>query len=152
MIRVFAQGPAALDLPRLLGAARAHFEASVEVESAAAPPVVHSAVLRVTSARHGYSGRYEVRARGAVERDYAEADAAEERGRAAGMASLARRCPSLFELTPGDLTDPGALNLCAIIASVSLGPALPPDGSTLLGVRSSMERLERLLGARSLLR
>jgi hypothetical protein len=46
-----------------------------------------------------------------------------------------------------DLT--ATLMLCAIIASVVLGPVLPPDDSTLFGVRGAMERVERLLNQRN---
>ncbi len=166
-VRIFAQSPAKLDLARFLTAARTHFSATLEVLGA--DEQLTSAVLRLESARHGYSGSYRVSARAALEEDYLAADRAEVRGRAAGMATLARRCPSVWEIgrdIEGELDDelsrngspneswnePPLVNLCAILASVALGPVLPEDGSSLFGVRSSMERLEQLLGQRSLLR
>ncbi len=155
VVRIFAQGPPRLDLARFLGAARQHFSASLEVRSA--DQELRSAVLHLESARHGYAGTYAVRVRAAEDADYIEADAAEARGRAAGMAALARRCASVWEVAAeraGDSNwdEPALVNLCAILASVALGPVLPEDGSTLLGVRSAMERVEKLVGVRTLLR
>ena len=42
--------------------------------------------------------------------------------------------------------DPALLNLCAILASVALGPVLTPDESALFGVRGAMERVEAVVG------
>jgi glycine/D-amino acid oxidase-like deaminating enzyme len=93
-----------------------------------------------------------VRSRAATPDDHRAARDAEERGRAGGMGLLAARCQSVWEVTPeGDESEAATLNLCAIAAAVALGPTLPPDASTLFGVRGAMERLERLTGA-SLLR
>ncbi|HEV8245785.1 MAG TPA: hypothetical protein VGP93_08450 [Polyangiaceae bacterium] len=158
-VRIFAQGEPRLDLPRLLQAMRNHFSASLEVLRA--DQSCSWAVLRIESERHGYSGNFRVNARLAQTSDYVAADEAELRGRAAGMAGLARRCHTVLEILPeaehqleqaSALDDAPLVNLCAVLASVALGPVLPEDGSTLLGVRSSMERLERLLGPPSLLR
>jgi hypothetical protein len=156
VVRIFAQGPAELDLPRLLGAARSYFSASLEVLHAPPPPAP-SALLRLSSSAHGYSGDFEVRARPVRDEDHVAADAAELRGKAAGMAGLARRCPTVLELrasstAPAWNEDAALLNLCAILASVTLGPVLPPDASTLFGVRGAMERVEKVLGKRSLSR
>jgi hypothetical protein len=138
VIRIFAQGPPELDLPRLLGAARTHFSADLEVLKA-----------------HGYSGDFEVRLRRVSTEDQRAAEHAELAGKAAGMAGLARRCANVWEVrasesAPAWFEDPALLNLCAILASVALGPVLPVDLSTLFGVRGAMERVERALGKRSL--
>jgi hypothetical protein len=65
------------------------------------------------------------------------------------MASLAERCPTIWDVEPvGEDSELARLNLCGILAAVALGPVLPDDGSTLYGVRGAMERVERLLKAR----
>ena len=61
------------------------------------------------------------------------------------MSTLATRCAHLWELEPVSDAPPAAtLNLCALLASIALGPVLPPDIATLFGVRGAMERVERL--------
>ncbi len=65
------------------------------------------------------------------------------------MSSLAERCHTIWEVESlGTDSELARLNLCGILASVGLGPVLPDDGSTLYGVRGSMERVDRLLRAR----
>ncbi|HVJ21700.1 MAG TPA: hypothetical protein VM686_40125 [Polyangiaceae bacterium] len=154
VIRIFAQGQPELDLPRLLAAARTHFSASLEVLHAPPPPM-KTAHVRLEGARSAYSGDFEITARAARPEDHSAADQAELAGRAAGMAGLARRCPNVWEIRRVDAARPwdedaALLNLCAILASVALGPVLPPDSSTLFGVRGAMERVERSLGRRTL--
>jgi hypothetical protein len=140
--RIFTQAPGGtLDPAHLLVQARRFFEAAVEV-LAVDGDGVH---LALESEARGYVGRFVVRARAVSERDLEEARAAEARGRAAGMSALAARCAHLWELEPLDDTPPAAtLNLCALLASIALGPVLPPDAATLFGVRGAMERVERL--------
>jgi hypothetical protein len=80
--------------------------------------------------------------------DLEEAKRAEARGQAAGMSALAERCAYVLEIGPveGNVAeqppeDSAALALAGVTASVVLGPILPPDHSTLFGVRGAMERL-----------
>ena len=73
---------------------------------------------------------------------------AEARGRAAGMAALAERCGQVWTIESvgeSDAIDATYLTLAAICASVALGPVLPPDGSTLFGVRGAIERRDKSL-------
>ena len=57
---------------------------------------------------------------------------AEVTGRAAGMASLAERCAWVWQIQPDTVvTDALLFKLCGLLASVALGPVLPPDDSTL---------------------
>jgi len=139
-----------VDLVSILGNARRYFEASIDVLSQKCDPDdprAKSATFSLTSAKRGYSGRFSVTARLRTHEDLAKARAAEERGRAGGMALLAERCPTVWVVEPEDDTAPAAtLNLSAILAATALGPVLPPDGSTLFGVRGAMERLEKLVG------
>ncbi len=157
--RVFAQAPdAVVDPAALVRAATRFFEADLEVlelrdRRSEEPPVEGQALrVRLESKRRACRAAFLIQSRPASADDYREARDAEERGRAGGMGLLAARCPSVWEVTPvDDDVEAATLNLCAIAATVALGPTLPPDGSTLFGVRGAMERLERLTGA-SLLR
>jgi hypothetical protein len=146
-ILVFAQAASArLDLVRLIGNARKFFEAAVEVLEEAIDGERSRVRLRLESKKHGYSGTFELLVRPASADDRFEAQAAEVRGNATGMALLAEKCGFVWEVTADDATPQTAiLNLCGILASVALGPVLPADKSTLYGVRGSMERLEKLL-------
>jgi hypothetical protein len=143
-LRIFAQNP--LDLARLVSAGTTHF--GIDVEVLAAPT---SAEARLRTSQPGlYSGDFVVRVRKVSETDLGDAERAEQAGRAAGMAGLARRCSDVWEVSCTDasqpsLEDPATVALCSVLATVALGPVLPADLSTLLGVRSSQERLKKLL-------
>jgi hypothetical protein len=152
--RIFSQTPdAAIDPAAIVRTATRFFEAEIEVLSLRdlrreEPPAEGSElVLRLESARRKLSGNFRVQTRLATAADYDAAREAEIRGSAGGMGLLAARCPTIWQVTPEGESSPGAiLNLCALLAAVALGPTLPPDGSTLYGVRGAMERLEALTG------
>jgi len=80
--------------------------------------------------------------RPASEDDWRAAEEAERAGQAAGMASLARRCPVVWELRDDPVHPGEVLTLCGILAAVDLGPVMPPDRSTLYGVRGARLRAE----------
>jgi len=151
-VRIFAQrAQLTLDLPALLVAARNYFDATLEIEarSLPAPDGRDRVEVRLHSEQHGYQGRLSIHTRWTSEHDRGDARDAEQRGQAAGMATLAARCPTIWDVEPvGDDSELARLNLCGILASVALGPVLPDDGSTLYGVRGAMERVARLLKAR----
>ena len=134
--RVFAQqGEPGVDLAGVIGNTRRYFECEVEVLSRAGPSV------RLRLERDGEVAEFSVTARGAHPEDLSRAREAERLGRAAGMATLAARCAAVWEVAP----DPGVservtLTLCAVLASVALGPVLPPDCTTLFGVRGALSR------------
>ena len=144
-VRVFAQRDnPALDLPELLNATRRFFDATLDVQSRSDTGEQVELLLRCE--KHGYEGRLSVSGRPVTESDLVDARTAEQRGRAAGMSSLAERCHTIWEVKSiGTDSELARLNLCGILASVGLGPVLPDDGSTLFGVRGSMERVDRLL-------
>lgn len=148
---IFAQiDPPAVPVAELLTSARKYFEASIDVldatHDAAEPERFLSARLELSSSRYGYSARFRLSARASNPDDLVRAREAEQRGRAHGMATLAERCATIWRVDPEEPTHEAAtLNLCAVLASVALGPVLPPDTSTLFGVRGAMERVERLL-------
>jgi hypothetical protein len=105
--------------------------------------------LLLRSEKYGYEGVLTVQSRQTTPADLAGARLAEQRGRAAGMANLAERCPTIWEVSSvGIDSELARLNLCGILASVALGPVLPDDGATLFGVRGAMERVEKLLRSR----
>jgi hypothetical protein len=138
--RVFSQQPDLVNaLPKLLQHARRFFAAEIEV--LAASPQVR---LRLESARYPGSGTFSIEARETSADDRFAAEQAEARGRAGGMSLLAARCAAVWVVTPeGDVTGSALLQLTALLASVALGPVLPPDESTLYGVRGAMERAEK---------
>jgi hypothetical protein len=142
---VFAQTlPPGVDANSLGASAQRYFKAKLQ----ALPPTGHAAgsTRLELEAPRGVRGTFSIRVRPRTADDLARAQVAEERGRAAGMAGLAERCASVWEVEAEAGVDLSAtLMLCAIIASVALGPVLPPDDSTLFGVRGAMERVERLL-------
>ena len=147
-VRVFAQRPdLTIDLPELLRATRSYFDVSLDVQSRTDPGDQVELVLR--SDKHDYEGRLSIRSRPRSAFDLADAQQAEAVGRASGMSLLAERCPTIWEVEPvGPDSELARLNLCAILASVALGPVLPDDCSTLYGVRGAMERVARLLELR----
>jgi hypothetical protein len=151
-VRVFAQrAELTIDLPELLRATRSYFDATLEVLSRleGTNDVGDRVEVELRSAQHGYSGRFSIRSRRTSQHDLADAEAAEQRGRAAGMATLAARCPTIWEVEPlAEDSEIARLNLCGILAAVALGPVLPDDCATLYGVRGSMERVARLLDPR----
>ncbi len=152
-MRIFAQRPElTLDLPELIRATRSYFEVTLDVQSRSeqAPDGRDHLEVLLRSEKHGYEGRLSIDTRWASEHDRADAREAEQRGQAAGMASLAERCPTIWDVEPiGEDSELARLNLCGILAAVALGPVLPDDGSTLYGVRGAMERVDSLLKARA---
>ena len=150
-MRIFAQREQlTLDLPALMRATRSYFDATLDVQTQSDPDPAANARDRIEvllhSEEHGYEGRFSIHTRFASEHDRADAREAEQRGRAAGMATLAARCPTIWDVEPvGEDSEIARLNLCAILASVALGPVLPDDGATLYGVRGAMERVAELL-------
>ncbi len=151
-VRIFAQrAELSLDLVELMRTTRSYFDATLDVQSRAEPASDGRDQLEVVlrSEKHGYEGRLSIHTRWASDHDRADARDAEQRGQAAGMATLAARCPTIWDVEPiGEDSELARLNLCGILAAVALGPVLPDDGSTLYGVRGAMERVERLLKAR----
>ncbi len=147
LIRIFAQAaPGAIDLAGIVRQGTRLFSVSVEVVSVAGS----RAHLSVTT-RDGVHA-YRLTSRATTDGDVAEARAAEARGLAAGMASLAARCAAVWELeatssaaveATRDAATCAQLELCAVLASVALGPVLPPSGDTLFGVRGALERASR---------
>ena len=152
-VRIFAQrAQLTLDLPELMRATRSYFDVTLDVQSRSDSEKDGRDRVEVLlrSEKHGYEGRLSIHTRWASEHDRADARDAEQRGRAAGMATLAERCPTIWDVEAvGEDSELARLNLCGILAAVALGPVLPDDGSTLYGVRGAMERVDRLLKARA---
>jgi hypothetical protein len=146
-VRVFSQrDQLTLDLPELLRATLRFFDASLEVQSRAQSASGDSVQVFLRCDKYGYEGTFNIQSRKTASEDLLAARAAEHRGRAAGMSTLAERCPTIWEVSSlGVDSELARLNLCGILASVALGPVLPDDGATLYGVRGAMERVEKLL-------
>src|SRR5690348_7883764 len=137
--RVFSQEPDLMAaLPRLLSHAQRFFAADLDVLSSSPSerpdPAVAELRLRFEGKRQSGRGTFRVTSRRSDVDDRSAAEAAEARGRAGGMALLAARCPWVWEVSTEDAAPPSAeLQLCALLASVALGPVLPADGSSLYG-------------------
>jgi hypothetical protein len=137
---VFSQEPRGLpDTERLASHAARFFRAKLE-RLDAGPDWV-----RVRLSGASFDADLTLRARDVTRDDLEHAKQAEARGKAAGMASLAERCPQVWEIGAGGAPGEAALlAMSGICASVALGPVLPPDHATLFGVRGAMERLALL--------
>jgi hypothetical protein len=158
---VFTQTPSGrFELATLVRNAKNFFSIELEVleVSAASVPDTSDLVrLRVSKPNVFRPSIFRVARRPVSQADLTLAELAEQRGRAAGMSELAKRCPHLWEIesestqntqAEQDTQDPvnadlALYGLCAILASVALGPVLPTDGSTLFGVRGAIERLDK---------
>lgn len=146
---VFSQVPT-LDLSRLAALAGTHFDARIESTRG---------LEGLTVIACGHSQSFALRVRETTVADLDRARQAERQGRAAGMATLAARCSTVVEVAseerpaeaaPREGPEVGFLRfgLLGALASLVLGPVLPPDDSTLFGTRGARERM---LGARNLL-
>lgn len=135
-----------IDLVELLKATRSYFDATLEVQSQTETATGSAVQILLRSEKHGFEGLLSIRSRKVTDYDLLDAREAEQRGRASGMATLAERCPTIWEVEPvGADSELARLNLCGILAAVALGPVLPDDCATLYGVRGAMERVEQLL-------
>jgi len=137
---VFAQSEEVrLPLTTFVAHARTHGSLAILVRDETA---AGDAATIYTSAE-GEKAAFRLQSRRTTPADVAVAREAEQRGRAAGMGDLAARCPTVWQLE-SDAPEWLTLELCAVLAFAALGPVLPPDASTLLGVRSAREKAARL--------
>lgn len=164
---VFSQSKdAAIPVAALAGQARARFAAEITVLEAStdwagtrlepadtrlepAGTRLDAAGVRLQISASGERGIFVLSARPVTPTDLERARDAEQRGRAAGMADLAARCPTVWSVE-AEAGAPAWLlfELCAVLAFAALGPVLPADGSTLFGVRGARERAEKLKSGR----
>lgn len=140
MYLVFSQDPGRLpDVGRLSAQAAKFFGSRLELVETIGSRVR----VRLVSSRPAFAEELTIDARDVTREDLSNARDAEARGRAAGMGALAERCKVAWEVRSGSIAEPNPtalLTLCAVCASVALGPVLPPDHSTLFGVRGAIER------------
>ncbi len=142
MYLVFSQDPQRLpDVDRLAAQAAKFFGSQLELVERTASHVR----VKMVSSRPAFAEELTIDARDVTHDDLANARDAEAKGRAAGMGTLAEKCKVVWEVRCR--RDRGCavalLTLCAVCASVALGPVLPPDHSTLFGVRGAIERRDR---------
>jgi hypothetical protein len=140
---VFSQAPEGSAVPDLVARASARFDVTVTAVAGESEPTAAKHSLRASG--HGIEGRFSLAVRTTNEADIARARVAEAAGRAAGMATLATRCNTVWVVSPDDDSPEWlALEVSAVLAFAALGPILPADDSTLLGVRSAQARAEAL--------
>jgi hypothetical protein len=123
-----------LDVPALDAQARRFFGATLE-----AGPEGHLAVATTG----GIAQARAVMARAADDADRAMADEAEARAGGGGLAGLARRCATVWEVERRGDDDGAALRIAAILASVLLGPIVDAGGPSIFGVKTAREKIER---------
>ncbi|HEY6725403.1 MAG TPA: hypothetical protein VI197_15315 [Polyangiaceae bacterium] len=142
MFLQFVQQPTPhLELERLVGQASRYF--SAELQIVAQDAAGRQATLRMRSANDDCS--FDLRARLADDSDRAQLHPAELANQSHGMAGLGERCTCVWEVTPApEATRAACFQFGALLASIALGPWLPPDGSGLYGVRSARVLAEQL--------
>jgi hypothetical protein len=84
--------------------------------------------------------RVSVRLRDAT--DLARAEECDARAGPTGLAILARRCESVWIVECESPSDPLALRLATILASLLLGPIMDPVTGTLFGVKTARAKLD----------
>jgi hypothetical protein len=146
---VFAQARSGrLDLAKICANARNYFRLELDIlreeppRSGGADPEVS----RTEIALRGPSAhvRFVVLARPATADDLERARRAEAISASGGMSLLAERCDYIWALeVPPEVDEANMHMLCALLASVALGPVLPADGLSLYGVRGARERALR---------
>jgi post-segregation antitoxin (ccd killing protein) len=62
----------------------------------------------------------------------------------AGMDALVLRAKRLWQVEACEARPEAALAIAAVLASLLLGPIVPPSGDAIFGVKGARERLERL--------
>ena len=143
---VFSQEPGCPSFERLATHAARFFSTALELRE----QTEESVVIRLVCSRPALHGDFRIASRATTRDDLMSAREAEARGRAGGMAALAEKCKQIWAIERVGAESPheaARLTLAAICASVALGPVLPPDGSTLFGVRGAIERRDQALPA-----
>ena len=141
---VFSQEHGALPYDKLAAHAARFFSATLELLAEGDDAIA----VRLVCTRPPLRGEFRIAWRATTKDDLMNARDAEVRGRAAGMAALAERCTRVWTIEAAGSSVPSEaayLTLAALCASVALGPVLPPDGSTLFGVRGAIERRDNAM-------
>jgi hypothetical protein len=138
---VFSQQPdARIDVAAWRAHAQRFFASelhlSVPKRYAAVAPAVDGAHLALVP-RNGEPTHRVVLLRGRSDADLAAAEAASG---GAGLAGLAKRCPTVVLVKLEGDPDQAGLLVAALVSSVSLGPILTPDRGRIFGARTA--RLE----------
>jgi hypothetical protein len=142
---VFSQEPGVPPYERLATHGARFFSSTLELLEQAEDAIV----IRLACSRPALGGEFRMTVRATTNDDLMNARDAEARGRAAGMGALAERCPQVWTIDAATAQIPSEaayLTLAGICASVALGPVLPPDASTLFGVRGAIERRDKAIG------
>lgn len=142
MFLQFVQQPTPrLELERLVGQASRYFSADLQIVAQDATGCQATLCMRDANG----DGLFELRARLVDANDRARLSPAELANQSYGMAGLGERCACVWEVEPAPDTPIAAcFQFGALLASVALGPWLPPDGSGLYGVRSARVLAEQL--------
>jgi hypothetical protein len=146
---VFGQRPdACLDMRALKNHATRFFATkiglTVEKRYGNDPPLIDAARMVVATDDGLAAGTRLCFGRPSDLGDLSLAEEAERAQGTSGMALLAQRCPTLWFIeTEGGEEDRVALVLSAILASILLGPIVPPRGDRIFGVRTARLELDK---------
>jgi hypothetical protein len=128
--------------------ARRFFGASLTVRAGVSEAVRDGGARIAVTPEGAPQAERNVRARTATEADYALARDAEVRMSGGGLGLLARRCPIVWEVEREADSDPDALRVAAVLASVLLGPIVDARGPEIFGVKTARQKLERAAASR----
>jgi hypothetical protein len=158
--RVFAQrDDARLEIHFWQQHARRFFDTELgltvdkEYDRIHAMPRIDAARVVVSSPKNAVEATLLCAARPASEDDLRLAESIETRHGYTGLSMLAKRCKTLWLIAPAFSSgedERAALLLSAIVASVVLGPIIPPSHDELYGVKTARIKLESTLPARPL--
>lgn len=130
-----------IDTARLVQNARLYFGSRVEILEYEPRRRLQA---KITGPSDGAPVEVDLVVRKISRKDREDIRDAEHRGGAAGMGGLTARSPVLWELTtPDDAEEANILAFVAALASIALGPVLPPDNETLYAIQGAMERAAR---------
>jgi hypothetical protein len=130
-----------LELERLASQASRYFDANLRPVGDAS----RSDQAKVSMTTALGSSVFTLHARRADPHDYQRLPRAELANDSHGMAALGQRCGCVWEVVPEPGVSASAcLHFGALLASIALGPLLPPDDSGLFGVRSARLLSRRL--------
>jgi len=136
---VFAQrSDAFVDVAAWQGHARRFFatDLGLTTEKRYATPLPTTDAARIVVVCGDEHGTRLAFARPRTDDDLRQAEAAEARA-PAGLALLAKRCPTVWLVEAATPDDRIALRIAAILASVLLGPIMPPARDAIFGVKTA---------------
>jgi len=141
---VFCSLPQAqIDEPLVLSHGEKYFSASLSVVSQRTQKSGKKATqeLRIAyKTRKGFEAAYTLISRPVTPADRKKIREAETNGQVPGLGRLAHDCPWVWQVEDGlEEIQPETIQFCALLATVALGPIVPPHLDTVLSVRTARD-------------